>query len=261
MLRSIANMKALNKPVAPYERVKQHILTGIKKGEWAHGGRLPSEHELVERLGVSRMTIHRALRELSAEGLLSRIQGVGTFLLPPQTRTEAFKVQDIADEIAGRGHIHRSKVVTLEEIQAGPDLAEAFSMRPGSRLFHSVIVHHEDNLPVQLEDRYVSPSVAPDYLSQDFKKRSTGRYLLDLGHPGEIDHMVYAISPDKRTQRLLAIDANEPCILLVRSAWGADSTPHSKSRFTYPGSRYSLGSHYKVSEEGERLMFIASSQR
>ncbi len=254
-------MKSQNKPVAPYERVKQHILTGIRKGEWAAGGRLPSEHELVERLGVSRMTIHRALRELSAEGLLSRIQGVGTFLLPPQTRSEAFKVQDIADEIVARGHAHRSKVVTLEAVQASDDLAESFNMRPGSKIFHSVVVHYEDGLPVQLEERYVSPAAAPEYTAQNFKKRSTGGYLLDLGHPSEIDHMVYAIAPDKRTQRLLDIDANEPCLLLVRGALGADGSPHSKSRFTYPGSRYSLGSHYKVSEEGERRVFIASAER
>jgi GntR family histidine utilization transcriptional repressor len=222
---------------------------------------LPSEHDLVEHLGVSRMTIHRALRELSAEGLLSRIQGVGTFLMPPQTRSEAFKVQEIADEIAARGHKHRSKLVTLEAIQAGDDLAEAFSMRRGSTVFHSVVVHYEDDLPVQLEDRYVSPSVAPRYLEQDFKTQSTGRYLLDLGHPAEIDHMVYAIAPDKRTQKLLVIDENEPCLLLLRTAWGPEGVPHSKSRFTYPGSRYSLGSHYKVSEEGERRMFVASSLR
>jgi GntR family histidine utilization transcriptional repressor len=254
-------MKLQTKPVAPYERVKQHVLAGIKNGEWADGGRLPSEHELVKRLGVSRMTIHRALRELSAEGLLSRIQGVGTFLLPPQTRSEAFKVQEIADEIIARGHVHRSKLATLEAVQASQDLAEAFNMRPGSKIFHSVFVHYEEGSPVQLEERYVNPAVAPEYLAQDFKQYSTGKYLLDLGHPLEIDHTVYAIAPDKRTQRLLGIDANEPCLLLVRGAWGPDAMPHSRSRFTYPGSRYSLGSHYKVSEVGERRVFVASSKR
>lgn len=254
-------MKSKTKPVAPYERVKQHILAGIEKGEWADGTRLPSEHELVARLGVSRMTIHRALRELSSEGLLSRIQGVGTFLLPPPTRSEEFKVQEIADEIVARGHAHRTKLVLLEPLQANEDLAEAFKMRPGSRLYHSVLVHYEDSVPVQLEDRYVNPATAPEYLTQDFLKLSPGKYLLSLGHPVEIDHMMYAVAPDKRTQKLLRIDENEPCLLLVRRAWGPNGLPHSKSRFTYPGSRYSLGSHYRVSEEGERRMFVASSQR
>jgi GntR family histidine utilization transcriptional repressor len=254
-------MKAKTKPVAPYERVKQHILAGIDNGEWADGTRLPSEHELVARLGVSRMTIHRALRELSSEGLLSRIQGVGTFLLPPRTRSEEFRVQEIADEIAARGKSHRAKVVALEQIQASEDMAEAFNMRPSSQLYHSVLVHYEDGVPVQLEERYVNPGIAPSYLDQDFKSMSPGKYLLSLGHPIEIDHMIYAVSPDKRMQKLLQIDQNEPCLLLVRRAWGPNGLPHSKGRFIYPGSRYSLGSHYRVSEEGDNRTFIASARR
>lgn len=71
------DMKATAKSaqLAPYERVKQHILQRIQNGEWTAGMQLPSEPELVESLGVSRMTVHRALRELSSDGLLSRIQG------------------------------------------------------------------------------------------------------------------------------------------------------------------------------------------
>jgi GntR family transcriptional regulator, histidine utilization repressor len=254
-------LRSKGKPIAPYEKVKRHIMARIESGEWSEGTRLPSEHELVESLGVSRMTIHRALRELSTEGLLSRIQGVGTFLLPPPTRSEAFKVQEIDDEIVSRAHRHRAKIVSLEAIDSSADLAEGFGMRPGSKIFHSVLVHYEDDVPVQLEERHVSPAVAPDYLNQDFTSRSPGKYLLSLGHPSEIDHVVYAIAPDKRTQKLLTIDANEPCLLLVRRAFGQGGSAHSKSRFTYPGSRYSLGSHYKVSEEGERRVFLASSER
>lgn len=254
-------LKSKGKPLAPYERVKRHILARIDSGEWAEGTRLPSEHELVELLGVSRMTIHRALRELSTEGLLSRIQGVGTFLLPPPTRSETFRVQEIDDEIVARAQTHRTKVVTLEAIAANADLAAAFNIRPESKLFHSVLVHYENDLPVQLEDRFVSPAAAPDYLSQDFSKRSPGKYLLSQGYPSEIDHVIYAIAPDRRTQKLLNIDANEPCLLLVRRAFVAGGALHSISRFMYPGSRYSLGSHYTVRKEGEQRILLASAER
>src|SRR5262245_29449395 len=67
-------------PVPLYEKVKQFITDGIRAGEWEAGGRLPSEIDLVEKLGVSRMTVHRALRELMATGIVVRLQGVGTFV-------------------------------------------------------------------------------------------------------------------------------------------------------------------------------------
>ena len=53
-------LRETSKPAPLYERVKQHVLDRVMRGEWADGARLPSELELVEALGVSRMTVHRA---------------------------------------------------------------------------------------------------------------------------------------------------------------------------------------------------------
>ena len=63
-----------------YAKVKDHILENIRSGAWEAGRRVPSENELVESFGISRMTANRALRELTAEGFLSRVPGVGTFV-------------------------------------------------------------------------------------------------------------------------------------------------------------------------------------
>ena len=71
-------------PAPLYARVKQMIAQQIRSGAWPAHYRVPSESELVEELGFSRMTINRALRELTAEGLLVRMQGVGTFVAQPR---------------------------------------------------------------------------------------------------------------------------------------------------------------------------------
>lgn len=60
-------------PTARYEQVKQYIRNTIESGERRAGDRIPSELDLVESLGVSRMTVNRALRELTNEGLLTRV--------------------------------------------------------------------------------------------------------------------------------------------------------------------------------------------
>ena len=65
--------------LAPYARVKQHLKERLTAGEWPPGAQLPSEAELVAQFGISRMTANRALRELQADGLVERVQGVGTF--------------------------------------------------------------------------------------------------------------------------------------------------------------------------------------
>lgn len=237
------------KPAALYEQVKRHILERIRGGVWASGVRVPSENELVQTLGVSRMTVHRALRELSSQGLISRVQGVGTFVAPPQIRSELLEVRDIADDITSRGHVHRVKQLVLEAMRASAELATLLDLRPGAKVFHSVCVHHEDDVPVQLEERFVTPGFAPQYLQQDFSRQTPGSYLLRIGSPSEVDHVVFAVLPDRSTQRWLGIDATEPCLRLTRRTWSA-GTPVTRSLFTSPGSRYSLGSRYQLSEDG-----------
>jgi GntR family transcriptional regulator, histidine utilization repressor len=244
-------LRETSKPAPLYERVKQHVLDRVNRGEWADGARLPSELELVETLGVSRMTVHRALRELSAAGLISRIQGVGSFVAARLKRTGLLEIRDIAEEIISHGHRHRAQVVRLEAVRAGVELATAFDLRPGAKVFHSLIVHQEDDLPVQLEERYVTPYFSPDYLKQDFEAQTTNRYLQNIAPATEVEQIVFAVTPEAEACRLLEIDAGEPCLLLSRRTW-LGGAPATKSLFTYPGSRYSLGSRYKVADGAPR---------
>ena len=234
-------------PATPkYKQVKDKILAGIASGEWANGARLPSEHALVMRLGLSRMTVHRALRELAADGVISRHKGVGSFVSPPSLKSELLSIRDIAEDIQHRGHAHRSKVAVLEEIRADIGLATAFEKGVGTRLYHSVIVNFEDATPIQLEERFVSPAFASEYLKQDFTKMTPSRYLRDLGPATEVEHIIYAGLADRRAQDLLETTPAEACLFLMRRTW-IDAVPVTMSYFTFPGSRYSLGSRYKLS--------------
>lgn len=75
-LRSSPLASQLGEVPAPlYARVKQMIVSQIQSGAWPPHHRVPSESELVSQLGFSRMTINRALRELTSDGLLVRMQG------------------------------------------------------------------------------------------------------------------------------------------------------------------------------------------
>ncbi|WP_086643776.1 histidine utilization repressor [Acetobacter sp. DsW_063] len=228
------------RPASRYEQVKHYITERIASGEWGVGSRLPSENELVETLGVSRMTVHRALRELMGEGIVTRAQGVGTFVARPAPRAEVLELRDIADDIQAGGGRHRSRVVLLETIRADGHLALAFDQRPGVKLFHSVLIHYEDDTPLQIEERFVSPHFAPDYLDQDFATTHPHRYLFQISPPHEVEHVIFAVTPEADQQALLELDGPEACLQLVRRTW-VDGRVVMRGVFTYPGSRYSFG--------------------
>ena len=155
---------------APFARVKQHLKDGLAQGLWPPGAPMPSEAELVAHFGVSRMTVNRAMRELQAEGLVQRTQGVGTFAAPLHRVSSTLTIRDLHEEITARGHRHDA-VVHLQQAEPAPAaLAAQLGVAPRARVFHTLIVHHEDGVPLQCEDRYVNPACAPGYLGADFTR-------------------------------------------------------------------------------------------
>src|SRR5499427_6646333 len=94
----------------PYARVKQHLKDGLAAGRWPPGALMPSEAELVAEFGVSRMTVNRALRELQAEGLVERSQGVGTFAAQPYRMSSTLTLRSLQEEVEERGHRHHAHV-------------------------------------------------------------------------------------------------------------------------------------------------------
>jgi GntR family histidine utilization transcriptional repressor len=232
-------LAAIDTTQARYRQVKDHIITLINTGELKPDDRVPSENALVKSLGVARMTAHRALRELSDEGYVVRLAGVGTFVANARPHSDVLKVRNIAEEIHARGHVHTAQVLKLEEVEADQQLTEKLELRPGATLFHSLILHLESGKPIQLEDRFVCPMLARDYLDQDFTKITPNVYLTKVAPLHTAEHVVRAIMPSPATRKLLKIPMNEPCLLIRRRTW-TKGRPVSLAELTHPGSKYEL---------------------
>jgi GntR family histidine utilization transcriptional repressor len=230
-------------PSPLYEKVKDYVLDNIGTGRWGRDHKLPSENELVTALGVSRMTVHRALRELTTQGLLLRVQGVGTFVAPPKPQSALIEINNIAGEIKERGGRHAARVIVLERLMPSPDLVLAFEFAKRRSVGHSIVIHYENEVPVQLEERFVNSALVPDYDKQDFEKTTTFDYLQQSTPLTEVEHVISAIAADEETAELLALAVGDPCLLLNRRTWSGTAVA-TVNRLIYAGSRYSLGSRY-----------------
>lgn len=233
-------------PSPLYQQVKDYVREQMCTGVWERDHRIPSENELVGALKISRMTIHRALRELTAEGHLVRLPGVGTFVAPRRPRSALLEIKSIADEIQGRGGKHSSKVHLLEQEIAPPPLAAAMGLPTNARVFHSIIVHRDSGVPIQLADRYVNPEISPDYIEQDFTKITPAEYLLKIAPVSEAEHIIESAMPDELTKKLLKMPDDEPCLILHRRTW-VGSRVATKSRFIYPATRHRIGGRFSPS--------------
>jgi GntR family histidine utilization transcriptional repressor len=221
-----------------YEQVKGWIRQHIASGEWKPGAAVPSEAALVERFAVSRMTANRALRELATEGLVTRVAELHRI-------SSQLVIRDIHEEVAERGHVHGTRVLKVAQEKAGPELAASLGVRKGARVFHTVLVHLENGVPIQYEDRYVNPQAAPHYLDTDFTQVSPTLHLLQHAPLTEASYSIEACLPTPAEARALDIGPGEPCLAMMRRTVSGAHVA-SVARQLYPGSRYSFSGQFQA---------------
>jgi GntR family histidine utilization transcriptional repressor len=189
------------------------------------------------------MTANRALSELTAERVLRRVRGAGTFVAAPPRGSTLVEIRSIADEIRERGHAHRARVLSLARRPPPPPVAAELGLAPGEPAFRSRIVHLEDHLPVQLEDRWVSAEVAPGYGAQDFAAVTPNEYLTRVAPLSRVEYRVEARLAPAAVRGALELGAREPCLLLHRRTWSAARVA-SVADLWHPGRRWRFTGHF-----------------
>ena len=210
----------------PYLRIKRELKHALARGRYPPGARMPSEAELVD------------------DGLVVREKGRGTFAAQPHRVSSSLTIRDIHEEILARGHVHEARVHLAREERASATVANRLSVRAGAPVFHTLIVHCEDGVPLQCEDRYVNPAAAPDYLGVDFARTTPTRYLLDVVPLWEAQVSIAATTPTRQEARLLGIASSDPCLVVLRRT-ESHQVPITIARLAHPGSRYLLEGQFK----------------
>ena len=226
-----------------YQQLKELIIQRISTGELRPNDRVPSENELVQAQSVSRMTANRAMRELTDEGYVKRIAGRGTFVSDFRSQSHVLEVQNIADEIAGRGRTHTAEVLRQSRQHARGEIAKALHVEQGTDIFHLLLVHCENDVPIQIEDRHVVAAFAPACLDQDFQKITPSAYLTSVSPLQEAEQVVRAQVPNAAVRERLQMDVDEPSLVVIRRTW-SKGRPVTFARLHHPGSRYELTGHY-----------------
>ncbi len=233
-------------PTLPvYEQVKAFIKQQITSGIWRPGDKVPSEAALQRQFDISRMTVNRAIKELAVEGVVSRIKGSGTVVAQLHRISSTLEVRDIHEEILARGHAHSMRVLRVDALRADAALAKVFKLRLGAKLFHSVMVHLEDGVPIMVEDRHVNPASAPNYLVADFSSTTPTRYLLEHAPLTEASFSIEATLASPEEAASLGLKRSEPCLVMTRRTVSGLHVA-SLARLVYPGMRYSLSGKFHL---------------
>ena len=225
-----------------FAQIKQFIVDKIRSGLWQENQRVPSENELSTQFSVSRMTARRALSELTESGILTRSQGLGTFVASFKSQSSLLEIKNIADEVKERNGNYTCSVLILESISAVAPIAIVLGVEVDSVVYRSVLVHNENDSPIQLEERFVNPALASGYLQQDFSATTPHEYLSSVAPLTQARHTVEAIMPNNEMCQWLNLYNEEPCLQVIRRTWSVNGIV-SFARLVSPGSKYRLGGH------------------
>lgn len=237
----------MNEPIPAYLKLKHYVLDHIINGDYPPQSRIPSENDLVVKFGISRMTVNRALRELTAAGVITRVQGVGSFVAAPKVESAMLDVRSIRSEISARGQTHAVDVLVCEAIGASSATAKQFGVPVGSELFHSRLLHLADGKPLQLEDRFVNPACAPEYLGIDFQVEIPHQYLMRTAPLQRSEHVIEAEAANHRLAKMLGVTLGDPLLILSRRTWSRGNVA-SFVRLTHPAAKYRFVGTFHVGD-------------
>ena len=229
----------LSSPVPKYYQLKEIIREKIEAEELEEGQLVPSERELCERYGISRMTARQAIIELVNEGALYREQGRGTFVAGKKFQQEGARLSSFTQDMKDRGMTASSTVLGVEVEEAGPVVARMLGIVPGERIVRIERVRDANGEPMALETSHLLYDAAEGVLGADLATRSLYEELRKRGvRIAGAEQSYEAILVDDSEAGHLDVPAGSPALLVERVTYDAEGKPFEYVKSTYRADRY-----------------------
>ncbi|WJH38006.1 histidine utilization repressor (plasmid) [Aliirhizobium terrae] len=233
--------------ISLHQRILSDIEQNILTGRWPPGYRIPSEQQLAEQYGCSRMTVNKVVTQLARAGLVQRRRKIGSVVLPQKAQSAILEIYDIREEVkaAGRSYSHRILARTVRP--ASGKEAEILGLSAGQKIIDITCLHHAGDAPFCLEQRLINLDVVPEADAESFELLSPGPWLLDHVPWSAAEHRIAAQGAGATEAAHLAIAAGSPVMVVERQTWRLDQSV-TAVRLTYPGGSHTLTARFTPSQ-------------
>lgn len=229
-------------PKTTFRDVKRKVLARIRSNVWAPGALLPSEVELAAEFGCARVTVNRAMRELSDEGVIERRRRAGTRVKISPVRQVRFQMPLVRVEIEATGATYRYACVSRKIVKAPDWLRARLGLASGVKVMHLECMHYADGRPYQFEDRWINLETVPAAEDADFTINNPNEWLLNNIHFTEAEVRFSATSADEKLGRFLMTSPGSPMFTIDRTTW-ISGQPVTNVRLSF-SSGYEMVARY-----------------
>ena len=238
---SLATMQSSLTPAfSPlYQQIKGLILQSLQSGEWKPGEAIPSEMDLAARFRVSQGTVRKAIDELSADNLVVRRQGKGTFVATHAERQVQYrflKLQPDNGDTQSEGPAART-IIDCKRLRASAEVARALSLRTGDSVLQVRRVLSFSGVPTILEDLWLPGTPFKGLTAERLSSHQGAMYAMFETEFGvrmvRADESIRAVTPDVDQATLLSVTTTTPLLSVERVAYTYNDTPMELRRGLY----------------------------
>jgi GntR family histidine utilization transcriptional repressor len=236
-------------PTSLHQRILSEIEAHILSGRWPPGYHLPSELELAESYGCSRMTANKALTQLARTGLIERRRKAGSFVMRSQSRSAVLEIQDIRAEVAELGLPYRYEILRRDKRRSGRADRERLVMAQAGPVEEVSCLHYAGERPFCLEERLINLTVVPEAADEDFAETAPGAWLFGRVPWTSAEHRIRAEEASESIAQALQIRPGAACLVIERRTWNS-AHPVTQVRLTYPGQGRELVARFSPTQGG-----------
>jgi GntR family transcriptional regulator len=219
----------------------------IRSGELKPGSLIPSERELSETYGISRMTARQAVTELVNEGVFYREQGRGTFVAQNRITLDLLHLTGFTEDIRARGQQPSTRVLSAAMCPADEVAARQLRIEPGDPLFCLRRLRLADGEPLAIEVSLLNFKGCEALTEEDLEQTSLYQVLVTkYGLPlMEADQEIEAGLARPDEAEILRIPVGSPVLLTRRTTYTERNRPVEYARSVYCGAKYVFYTHLK----------------
>lgn len=239
-----------NSPVPMQTQIARWLEELIVSGRLAPGDRLPAEAALVERLGVSRVTLRLAMDDLVARGLVTRSHGKGSFVSASVVKHDLLSRQGFFDTVLAKAPRPEVRLLAFEPAVPPARVAALFGLAPGAKAVRIDRLYLSAGRPVMLGQSWLTPDAAS--LSRaDIEGMSTASvHSVLLRHPiASSTHAIGAELAGSTVAKRLGIPARSAVLVLTRTRFDAQGRVREHNRHAIDSTAY----EFTFSSEGDAL--------
>ncbi len=224
-----------------YRQIKNLILQGLASGEWRPGEAIPSEAELATRFNVSQGTVRKAIDEMSAENLLVRKQGKGTFVASHNDPRAFFRFLRLV-QTSGGVSVPQSVPLECWRAKAGQEAARTLQISPGAPIIIVRRLLKFSGKPVVVDEIYL-PGATFQGLTlevlQDYQGSLYSLFETSFGvRMIRAEERLRAVAADRSSAELLEVAEGSPLLQVERVTYTYGDKPVEWRRGLYSTAEY-----------------------